>query len=58
MATLVARLLASAAPYLNTDISQEYKMGYISKGVAKTLKPAKNIYKKKFARNVLSRKLS
>ncbi len=30
----------------NLDISEKYKMGDISKGVANTLKPAKKIYKK------------
>ncbi len=30
----------------NTDISQKYKMGDISKEVANTLQPAKNIFKK------------
>jgi hypothetical protein len=50
VAKLVARLLATAALPLgsNPDISQEYKMGDISQGVANTLYPAKkNIQKPK-----------
>ncbi len=45
----VAKLVAQPACYgsnspgSNPDISQKYKMGDISKGVANTLLPAKNI---------------
>jgi hypothetical protein len=48
----VAKLVYSAPPRygsslgLNPDISQKYKMGDMSKGVAYTLWPAKNIQKK------------
>jgi hypothetical protein len=34
---LVARLLATAALWVHPDISQKYKMGDISKGVANTI---------------------
>jgi hypothetical protein len=37
LAKLVARLLATATLRVNPDISQKYKMGDISKGVANTL---------------------
>jgi hypothetical protein len=37
VAKLVARLLATAALGSNADISQKYKMGDTSKGVANTL---------------------
>jgi len=33
---------------LNPDISQKYKMGNKNKGVAKTVKPAKIMYKNNF----------
>jgi hypothetical protein len=46
VATLVARLLATAPLGSNPDISQKYKMGDISKEVANILLPAKkNIQK-------------
>jgi hypothetical protein len=38
---LVARLLAGSSLGSNPDISEKYKMGDISKGVANTLQPAK-----------------
>jgi hypothetical protein len=37
MAMLVARLLATAALGSDPDITQKYKMGHISKGVANKL---------------------
>ncbi len=53
LAKLVARLLATAALWVRIQIlSQKYTMGDISKGVANTLKPAKNIqYTKKNYQN-------
>ncbi len=46
MAKLVARLLAKVSSQCsNPIISQKYKVGFISKGVANTLWPAKKIYK-------------
>jgi hypothetical protein len=40
---LVAHLLAAAALWVRIQTSlKKYKMGNISKGVANTLKPAKN----------------
>jgi len=51
----VAKLVAQPACYIsslgsNPDISQKYKMGDMSKGVANTLMPAKKMYKKKLMR--------
>ncbi len=49
VAKLVSRLLATAGSSLgsNQDILKKYKMGDISKGVAKTLSPARKLFKKK-----------
>ncbi len=54
MAYLVARLLATGS---NPDISQIYKMGDISKGVANTLKSdiKINIQKKVFNNVILTK---
>jgi hypothetical protein len=45
VAKLVAHLLTTAVLWVRIpDISQKYKMGDISRGVAKTLQPAKKLY--------------
>jgi hypothetical protein len=50
VAKLVVRLLVTAGLCSNPDISQKFTMGDISKGVANTLLPAKNIYNEKYSR--------
>ncbi len=50
---MVARLLATAALWVsNPDISQKYKIGDMSKGVADTLARKKNIQKSSLKQEV------